>query len=63
MALAKLRAFIGDESGATAMEYALLATLIGIAIIGSFSVLGNGLESMFNNGTGAAIDNQTATLR
>lgn len=62
MALAKLRSFIGDESGATAIEYALLGTLVGIAIIGSFTLLGNSLEGLFNNGTGEVIANQTALL-
>ena len=32
-----LEAFFADESGATAMEYALVATLVAMAIIGSFA--------------------------
>jgi pilus assembly protein Flp/PilA len=63
MSLAKLRLFIGDESGATAIEYGLLGMLVAIAIIGSFTLLGNSLQGLFNNGTAAVITNQTATLQ
>lgn len=57
-----IRKFIGDDSGATAIEYALMAVLVGIAIIGSFTMVGNDLVSLFNNGTAEVIANQTATL-
>ena len=32
--------FMKDESGATAIEYALLAALIGVAMIGTVQALG-----------------------
>ena len=62
MSLAKLRAFIADERGATAIEYGLLGMLVAIAIIGSFAVLGNGVTSLWNTSTGNVIANQTAKI-
>jgi pilus assembly protein Flp/PilA len=38
-----------DESAAAAIEYALIASLIGIVKIGSFSALGGDLGSTFNS--------------
>ncbi|WP_063838514.1 Flp family type IVb pilin [Methylobacterium variabile] len=46
--LTKLKHFVGDESGATAIEYGLIATLIAIAVITAVSTLGNNLSSQFN---------------
>jgi pilus assembly protein Flp/PilA len=40
--------FAKDESGTTAIEYGLLATLIGVAIIAGATFLGGKLNSMFN---------------
>jgi pilus assembly protein Flp/PilA len=40
--------FVDDESGATAIEYALLASLIAVAIIVSITVLGTQLQNTFN---------------
>ncbi|HZU52062.1 MAG TPA: Flp family type IVb pilin [Sphingomicrobium sp.] len=37
------------EKGATAIEYALVATLISIAAIGAFNNLGNKINTMYNN--------------
>jgi pilus assembly protein Flp/PilA len=39
--------FIKDESGATAIEYGLIAALIAIVIIGGVSALGTNLNSKF----------------
>jgi pilus assembly protein Flp/PilA len=39
--------FLKDESGATAIEYGLIAALIAIVIIGGVSVLGKNLNSKF----------------
>ena len=41
--------FIQDEQGATAIEYGLIATLIGIAIIAGASALGTGLNTTFSS--------------
>jgi pilus assembly protein Flp/PilA len=40
--------FAKDESGATAIEYGLIATLIGVAIILGATALGTKLNSVFN---------------
>ena len=39
--------FAKDESGATAIEYGLIATLIGVAIILGASALGTKLNDVF----------------
>ena len=41
--------FLKDESGATAIEYGLIAALISVAIIGGAGALGNGISDTFNN--------------
>ena len=41
--------FMKDESGATAIEYGLIATLIAVAIVGGASALGGSLNSRFTN--------------
>lgn len=51
-----LRRFIADQSGATAIEYALLGTLIGVAVVASYTVFGDALSNMFGSGTGGAAD-------
>jgi pilus assembly protein Flp/PilA len=40
---------IRSSSGATAIEYALVASLIAIAALGAFKTLGNNTDTMFNN--------------
>ena len=40
--------FLKDESGATAIEYGLIAALIAVAIIGAVSALGSGTAETFN---------------
>lgn len=40
--------FAKDESGATAIEYGLIATLIGVAIIAGATALGSKLNATFN---------------
>jgi pilus assembly protein Flp/PilA len=39
--------FMNDESGATAIEYGLIASLIAIAIIAGASALGSTLSTAF----------------
>jgi pilus assembly protein Flp/PilA len=41
--------FIKDESGATAIEYGLIAALIGIAIISAATTLGSKLSATFTS--------------
>jgi len=43
-----LRSFIASQSGATAIEYALIAGGISIAIVISGSILGGNVATMFN---------------
>ncbi|MEA3533281.1 Flp family type IVb pilin [Rhizobium sp. CC-YZS058] len=43
-----LARFMKDESGATAIEYGLIASLIAVAIIGGASALGNQIGNTFN---------------
>ena len=42
-----LRTLAADERGATAIEYGLIATLIGVATIASLSALGGGTDGMW----------------
>jgi pilus assembly protein Flp/PilA len=46
--MAKLLNFFEDESGATAIEYGLIAALISIAAIGAFNAVGAKLQTTFN---------------
>ena len=41
--------FIKDESGATAIEYGLLAALVGVGIVGGAGALGKKLNGGFTN--------------
>ncbi|PXA99851.1 Flp family type IVb pilin [Nostoc sp. 3335mG] len=41
--------FAQDESGATAIEYGLIAALISVVIIGAVSVLGGTLTGVFDS--------------
>jgi pilus assembly protein Flp/PilA len=40
--------FAKDESGATAIEYGLIAALVSVVIIGVLSTIGTRLEKKFN---------------
>ena len=44
--------FLKDESGATAIEYGLIAALIAVAAITAMSTLGSRLTTTFNNVSG-----------
>lgn len=37
--------FVKDESGATAIEYGLIAALVSVAAIGAFTTLGQKISS------------------
>ncbi|AXA40770.1 Flp family type IVb pilin [Rhizobium leguminosarum] len=41
--------FLKDESGATAIEYGLIAALISVALITGATTLGNKIGTTFNN--------------
>ena len=42
-----LSRFAKDESGATAIEYGLIAALISVVIIGTLRLIGNNLNTKF----------------
>lgn len=44
-----IKSFAANESGATAIEYGLIAALIAVAAIAAMSNLGTRLNSTFNN--------------
>ena len=53
--------FINDESGATAIEYGLLAALIGVGIVGGASLLGDNLNSSFSS-IGAKVSSEAGSF-
>jgi pilus assembly protein Flp/PilA len=40
--------FCADESGATAIEYGLIAALVSVAAIGALTTMGNTLNTLFS---------------
>jgi len=44
----KLERFLHDDSGATAIEYGLIAALIAVGIIVAATTLGSSLSNLFN---------------
>ncbi len=45
--LKRFKHFCGDESGATAIEYGLIAALVSVAAIGALTPMGESLQTMF----------------
>lgn len=43
----RLRVFLQDESGATAIEYAMMAMLIGLSGVVGFRAAGGNLEQLY----------------
>jgi pilus assembly protein Flp/PilA len=46
--MSKILAFVRDESGATAIEYGLIAALISVVIITAVKLVGTNLDITFN---------------
>ena len=44
-----LKAFLTDESGATMIEYGLIAALVSVAAIVALRLLGSALQDIFTN--------------
>ena len=44
-----IRRFLKDESGATAIEYGLIAALVSVVLIGVLTLLGNNLNTTFKS--------------
>ena len=40
--------FVRDDSGATAIEYGLIAALIAVVVIGAVTAVGSGLSTTFD---------------
>jgi len=49
MKMGRFVAFLKDETGATAIEYGLLAALISIAAITGITAIGTALSAAFQN--------------
>jgi pilus assembly protein Flp/PilA len=47
--LNSVQAFIADESGVTAIEYGLIAALVGVAMAGAAKLLGAEIKTTFEN--------------
>ncbi len=47
-----IKKFRCDESGATAIEYGLIAALVSVAAIGALTQLGSSLDTMFGTVSG-----------
>lgn len=45
------RKLINDESGATAIEYGLIAALVAVVLIAALTQMGTGLSAKFNEVT------------
>ncbi len=43
-----LRQVVGDKRGVTALEYALIAALVAVVIIGGVSLLGTNISKVFS---------------
>ncbi|MCH8035680.1 MAG: Flp family type IVb pilin [Proteobacteria bacterium] len=57
--LKRFKHFCDDESGATAIEYGLIAALVSVAAIGALTTMGESLQTMFgtvSNSMSAAVN-------
>jgi len=50
--LTKIKNFVREEEGASAVEYGLLVALIAVAIITAVTALGTNLSGLFNKVAG-----------
>lgn len=50
-----LKRFAADQNGTTAIEYALLGTIIAVALVASFSLVGDSVANMFGGGDDGAV--------
>lgn len=63
-ASALLKSFCGDECGATAIEYALIATVIAMALFTAIAFVGAGAGNIFNSAANTATNslNESSNL-
>lgn len=59
----RIRQFISDESGVTAIEYGLLAALIALIIIAGAWMLGTNLNTLFKDIAGCISSPTTCKFR
>jgi len=62
-----IKAFLKDESGATAIEYGLIAALIAVGMIAGATAIGDQVNNKFDETAGVidttdALNNQAGTL-
>jgi|GEM_PF-998391 pilus assembly protein Flp/PilA len=57
--VAAWRRFVADEGGATAVEYGLMAALIGLAIMGTISATGQAIKTDLYDQIGSALSSMT----
>ncbi len=57
---ASILSFVDDDSGATAIEYGLIAALISVVILGTLQSLGANMNAKFTT-IGAALTPATTT--
>jgi pilus assembly protein Flp/PilA len=62
MLTAKIKAFIHDDGGATAIEYGLIAGLVAVVCISSFVFFGKEVLRLFDNGAAELLEAQTAKI-
>lgn len=55
-----IKAFVKDESGATAIEYGLIAALVSVAAIAALQAMGGSLDSIFTS-VSTTLDNAVTT--
>jgi pilus assembly protein Flp/PilA len=51
--MTRLQAFLSDESGVTAIEYALIASLIAVFVIAAITTVGKSVSTVFTEVGGA----------
>ncbi len=57
-----IKRFANDESGATAIEYGLIAALISVGIIAAVTTLGTGLADVFK-GIGGKLSTTATSIK
>lgn len=58
--MAVIKRFLGNDSGSTAIEYALIAILLSVAIVGGVTKIGSGLKIGFYEPFGKAMTDANA---
>lgn len=56
-----VRRFFHDKTGATVIEYGLIAALMSVAIVSGVGAFGGSLSSMFNHITNTLEDSPAST--